>query len=104
MAVLPPGDEVREVDAGESHCAEPSSPPTASTAYDAGTFEMHNGEYFPKKKAPGRHSINCGYSLKDITDYVTAAAPKMLASAGKSNEHLPCHSSADYTFTLYEAT
>ena len=104
MAVLPPEDEDREADAGESHCAEPSGPPTASTAYDAGTFEMHNGEYYPKKKAPGWHNINCGYSLKDITYYVTAVAPRVLASADKTNEHLPCHSSADYTTTIYEAT
>ena len=105
MAVVPPREENQEADVGESHCAEPNSPPTASTAYDAGTFELHNdGELFPKKRASGRHNINCGYSLRDITDYVTAVAPLVIPSAEKANEHLPCHSCADYVFTLYEAT
>ena len=104
MAVPPPDTAGQKADTGESHCAEPSSPPTASLGYDAGTFELHDGEYYPKKKIPGRQYVNCGYSLKEITNYASAVAAKTLVNASKVNEHLPCHSSADYASAISEAT
>ena len=105
MAAIKTRREGEEADVGGSHCAESNSPPTASVAYDAGTFELHNdGELFPKKKISGRHNINCGYSLRDITNYVTVVAPLVTPSAENASGHLPCHSCADYVLTLYVAT
>ena len=91
-------------DSGESHRAEPRSPPTASFGYDSGSFHLFKGELYPKKEVPGRQHINCGWSMEQMTAYAVEAAGKLLPHDSQTNFHLPCYSSADYVNTLYETS
>ena len=104
LAVIKPRTEGEEADLGGSHRAESNSPPPASLAYDARTFELHqNGELYPKKKVPGRGNVNCGYSLNDVATYAAEVAAHVMPTGESPNEHLPHHSSSDYVHTLFEA-
>ena len=103
MAVPPPDIADPRTDTGESHCAEPSSPPTASLGYDPGSFVLQDGKRYPRK-TNRRKLINCGHSLEDTTSYVATTAAKALVSGSNVNEQLPHHSTADYVNTIYQAT